>query len=544
VFDLLYLNGFDLRRASLVDRKAALASLLPARDAILRYSDHVSGSGADFFREACRHGLEGIVSKRAHSTYEGGPRGAWVKTKCTRRQEFVIGGYTEPRGARSGLGALLVGVYDGDALVYSGKVGTGFDHRMLIDLEAKLRRIETSTAPFAAPPHVPRSERVHWVSPRTVAEIEFTEWTGDGMLRHPSFKGLREDKPAREVVREGARQAPRDGKSEARVARKKAVKRAPNRVASGERKPAARRRAARGHEDTVAGVRISHPERVLDLQSGFTKLDLARLFETLEDRMVPHYRGRAMMILRCPEGVAAACFVQKHDERAYAGAVRTVMVPEKDGEKPHLTVTDLASLIGLVQLGGLEFHVWGSRADKVELPDRLIFDLDPDPALGWHAVKQAALELRERFRGMKLESFLRTTGGKGLHVVLPIVRRQGWDVAKEFCRGVAQSMVHDAPDRFTAQMSKARRHGRIFVDWLRNGRGATAVGPYSTRVRPGLPIAAPIGWDELPALEAANVWTVTNLPARIAKLRRDPWEGIDDVRQSLPKLRPRVSVTG
>lgn len=516
-FDLLYLDGYDLTAATLEDRKKTLEPLIAglAPD-VLRYSEHIAGHGPSFHREACRLGLEGIISKRRDSPYRAGRGRDWIKVKCLQRQEFVIGGYTDPEKSRQGLGALLLGVYDGGDLRYAGRVGTGFNTRMLKDLEKRLRPMQQAHPPFLG--RVPGPLRgIHWVKPELVGEVAFTEWTGDGRLRHPSFQGLREDKKPRDVKREVPQPTPAasepDWPSRSR----------PNRA------------AAKGAGDGVmAGLRLTNPDKVLYPEQGVTKGDLARYYEAVADRMLPEIGGRPLMILRCPEGRAKHCFHQKHATGSVPPQVKWVEIEESGTVGRTLVVEDLAGLIALVQMGTLEIHVWGSRATDVERPDRLIFDLDPDPSVGWRQVVEAAHLLRDRLAALGLKSWPKTTGGKGLHVVAPIAPKQAWDTVKPFAKAIAEQLESDFPQRYTSNMAKAKRKGKIFVDYLRNGRGATAVATYSTRARPGAPVSMPVGWKELDKTDPKR-FTVLTLPKLLAARKSDPWKGFAGTRQSITR---------
>ena len=644
-FDLLHLDGHDLTRAPLRVRKEALAALLaaaPAESGALRMSDHVEGRGADFFGEACRLGLEGIVSKRADAPYRPGRGSDWLKVKCLQEQELVIVGYSEPSGSRSDLGALLLGVRErpGDELRYAGKVGTGFDAKTLRDLGRRLAPLERPTPPVTDPPRGYKARGVHWVEPELVAQVAFTGWTDEGVLRHPSYKGLREDKGAGEVVRErpatvasddgrarrgraasspgaAAKGAPAGGRrtkpaastqpskgakraqptqrkpaASAKLAKRgakpaasaKPIKRGepakparatkPARAAkrarptstgpatkSAPRKPGSARapkdqptksakrdpapapggKGARpgagrrgGGSTEVAGVRLSNPDRVVFPELGLTKLDLARYYERVADRILPHLHGRALSLVRCPAGRTGHCFYQKHLADATPPTLVEVPVTERSGEKTtYVAVESLAGLISLVQLSVLEIHPWGSRRQHLERPDVLVFDLDPGPGLEWERVVAAARELRGLLAELSLESFVKLTGGKGLHVVVPIAPELTWEPAKAFCRAVVGLLAERSPERYTTVMAKARRQGRIFLDYLRNGFGSTAVAPYSTRARPGAPVAAPVRWEEL-GRTGPGRFDVANLGRRLASLRADPWEGFFELRQRVP----------
>ena len=515
-FDLLHLDGYDLTASPLEARKRVLAALLAEwADPVIRFSDHVRGKGPAFFREACDHALEGIVSKRADAVYRSGRGRDWVKIKCAQRQEFVIGGFTEPSGSRSGFGSLLLGVHEEGKLRYVGNVGTGFKEDFLTELRQRLESIERDDPPFSG--SVPRAQTraAHWVEPRLVGEVEFTEWTRDGRLRHPSFQGLREDIPATDVVREPVQDPPEEpiGSDDPR-----------GRVANPSR---------RGREE-VAGVRLTNPGRVLYPGQGITKRDLALFYEAIGERILPHVAARPLTMLRCPRGEGEACFYQKHADDAFPDSVLRVPVPEANGEvAQYVAIDSLPGLIALVQFGVLEFHVWGSRLDDLERPDRLVFDLDPGPRVQWTDVVTSTRTLGETLEGLGLPAFLKTTGGKGLHVEVPIVPEHDWETVKMFTQAVAQRVARGDPGRYTLNASKSKRSGRIFLDYLRNGRGATAVTAYSTRARKGAPVATPVRWDELGPRLSPDRYNVRNLRRRLAALGEDPWHAFEKSRASL-----------
>lgn len=512
VFDLLHLNGFDLTNVALVERKTALDRLLEAADtgsARIRFTDHIAASGQAFFDHACRLGLEGIISKRVAAKYRAARSRDWLKVKCTRHQELLVGGYTDPGGLRTGFGALLLGGWRDDRLVYVGKVGTGFSERELHSLLAQLKKRAVKTSPFDPPP---TGKGLHWVRPELIAEVRFSQWTGDGVLRHPTYRGLREDRDAAEI----------------RLPREAAAQRDP---------AAATAPMIRRARDTasVAGVRLSHPNRVLYPQQGVTKFALAQFYADIADWILPQLAGRPLSLLRCPQGRQKQCFFQKHPQEALAGNIPRVEITANDGPATYLYVRTLADLVALVQVGTLELHVWGSRVDDVERPDSLVFDLDPAPDVAWSEVLRTAAALRERLAALRLESFARTTGGKGLHLVVPLVPCAGWAEAKAFARGVAHAQARDDRRRLTVNMAKAKRQGRIFLDYLRNGRGATAIASYSTRAREGAPVAVPVRWDELHPALTSERYTIGNLRRRLSALRADPWEGFDEARRPLDR---------
>jgi bifunctional non-homologous end joining protein LigD len=502
VFDLLYLDEEDWRSKPLRERKEALADLLPD-SAVLKFSDHLEGRGEEFFRSACKMGLEGVISKRAASRYHSGRNRDWLKIKCSRRQEAIVGGFTEPSGTRSDLGALLLGVMENGKLRYAGKVGTGFNAATLRELRGRLDRLERKTSPFdPAPRRAEVGGKAHWVEPKLVAEVRFAEWTEDGRMRQAAFQGLREDKSSREVSREVAAAPP----------------------------------PPKSSSEAPSGITLTHPDRVLYPEQGITKLDLARYYEAVAEWILPHVAGRPLTLVRCPEGQAKQCFYQKHPLQQAKPPLHTVPIREDDGgEEPYLYIEDLPGLITVVQLGVLELHPWGSRVKDVEKPDRLIFDLDPDPKIPWAKLVAAAREVHDGLQELGLESWVKTTGGKGLHVCVPLTGDLTWDDLRAFARAFAEVMVQRSPERYLSKASKAARAGKIFVDWLRNGRGATAVAAYSTRAREGATVATPLTWDELGRAKPAK-FTVETIPQRLKKLKSDPWEEFFTVKQRLPKI--------
>lgn len=513
VFDLPYVEGHDLTDATQLERKTVLKQLLervPDGGAI-RYSDHIRGQGRDVVAQACRLGLEGIVSKRAEAPYRQRRSRNWVKSKCLKRQEFVVVGWTDPSGSRSHFGALLLAYYDEGELVYSGRVGTGFDRQTLEELGTRLADFEQTESPLAHRRQSVRGAEIHWVAPELVVEVEFTDWTADGLLRHPAFQGLREDKPPKSVRRE----APMS----------------PQKLT-----PAKRQKARPAKDDArVAGIHISSPDRVVYPEQGITKRVLAEYYADIADYMLPYVAHRPLTVVRCPQGRQQKCFYQKHATEGLPEAVGQVTIQENDDAAQYITIDDASGLVALVQMGALEFHPWGSRNDRLEKPDTLIFDLDPGPDAPWGLVVAGAQEIRSRLSRAGLESYVRTSGGKGLHVVAPLTRRQSWDVLKQFARQLAESIARDAPEQFVATASKAVRHGKVYIDYLRNSRGATAVANYSTRARAGAPVAAPLSWQELSAGVSPDQYRVNNLRTRFDALKADPWEGYHEQRQSITK---------
>jgi bifunctional non-homologous end joining protein LigD len=525
-FDLLHLDGWDLRGVRLEERKEVLRRFLESAPATLRFSDHVRGQGPSFFEAARKAGLEGVVSKRADAPYREGRGGDWRKAKGRLSQEVVIGGWTPLSDGRESIGALLVGFYEGEALVYAGKVGSGFDDRLLADLQHRLDARPRKTCPFAEVPAELR--RVHWVEPDLVAQVEFTQWTDEGRMRQPVFLGLRDDREARHVVRE------RPGTVEGGGV---------DTVAAGRpwealRHHATRTRVASGEEVVdLLGVRLTHPDRVYYPGLGFTKLDLALYYVTIADAVLPHLEGRPLTLVRCPDGIGGETFFQKHPGFWTLPQVRRLAMPGEAEE--YLFVDSVPGLVALAQAGILEIHPWNSRAEHLEQPDQVIFDLDPDEALPFSRVAAAARRVRALLGERGLESFVKTTGGKGLHVCVPLVPERGWEELEEFTRAVAQRLARDEPGTFTANLLKSRRKGKIYVDYLRNVRGANAVGVFSTRAREGAPVSVPVDWDELDRLSGPTDFGVAEVPLRVlgwsSGRAADPWARYRTLQQRVPE---------
>jgi len=495
-FDLLALDGEDLTALPLIERKERLEKLFGKGRSQIQYSQHVRGSGEQLFSELCRQGFEGVVSKRADAPYVGARNGAWLKTKCISRQEFIIIGWT-PSDKSRGFRSLLLGVHDQGTLRYAGKVGTGFDMDEIDRLLDLMRPLEQKKAAADVPRQFGRG--AHWIKPQLVAEIAFTEFTGDGRLRHPSYIGLREDKPAADVVVEHEQPA-----------EKAAVQ---------------------------PVIRISNPDRVIFPESHITKGELAAHYQAVAEIMLPWAGHRPISLVRCPQGRAKKCFFQKHDAGSFGDAVHHVPILEKDGhEEPYLYVDDAKGLLTCVQMGTIEFHGWGSRVDAVEQPDRLVFDLDPDEAIGFADVARAAEHIRAHLDEIGLRSFPMLSGGKGVHIVVPLTPDAEWPAAKDFCHRFALALSEAEPDRFTAALPKAQRKGKIFIDYLRNQRGATAVMPYSARARAAAPVAVPISWEELKGIDTAARWHVGDAAELIERARSRQLAGWGIADQRLPDL--------
>ena len=497
-FDLLEADGKDLSKLPLVERKARLEKLLgkSARQDPVQYSSHVRGHGQKVLDALCREGHEGTIAKRAGAPYRGERSKDWLKIKCLHRQEFVIGGWS-PSSKRRGFASLLLGAWEGDRLIYRGRVGTGFSQDLLEEIFGRLQKLARKTSPFAA---VPREIARHarWTRPELVGEIAYTEMTGDGILRHPSFIGLRGDKPAKEVRMEEPQPIEDDGEEVA------------------ER----------------LGVRLTSPDRVVYPGQGITKSALVAYYEAVAEAMLPHIANRPLSLVRCPQGRAKQCFFQKHDTGGFPPQLRSAPITEKDGEKKdYFFIEDLAGLVAGTQMNVLEWHIWGSHFPAVEQPDRLVFDIDPDIGLDFSAITGAATDIRDRLEALGLVSYAMVSGGKGIHVVVPLEPGKTWPGIKAFCRAIAQNLAAEEPQRFTANLSKAQRKGRLFLDYLRNERGSTAICPWSVRSREGAPVAVPVSWDEVKGLKRANGFS---LDAAAQRARSgDVWEGYFKQRQKL-----------
>jgi bifunctional non-homologous end joining protein LigD len=501
VFDLMHCNGYDLTRTPLGDRKDLLHTIVSglAPDSPVRFSEHLDVDGPTMLAHACRMGLEGIVSKRTDLGYRLGRSDSWLKAKCQKSQEFVILGYVRSTAASGAVGSLVLGYYDRGKLVYAGRVGTGWSLSVASALYAELNKIKAVKPALRDPLPAGAGKGVVWAEPRLVCAVEYRAWTSDGIVMQASFKGLREDKPAAEVVLE----EPPSPHS-----------------------PAQDRKTG-GRNSRPA---LTHPERILWPEAGLTKQGLADYYADIADWILPHIAGRVLSLLRCPSGVNEQCFFAKHPFAGLSNAVRQVDVGE---DEPMLALDGIEGLLNLVQAGVVEIHPWGSRTDDLDHPDRLIFDLDPGEGAPWDAVIAAAVDVRDRLRARGLASFVKTTGGKGLHVVVPVEPMAGWDEAKAFTASIAEAMAADQPGRYVATVAKRARRGRIYIDYLRNDRGSTAVAAYSTRSLPQASVSTPLAWDELSSGLRSDHFTVGNLRHRLAFLTRDPWQGFFDVRQSI-----------
>jgi bifunctional non-homologous end joining protein LigD len=501
-FDLLHINGYDLRGVPLKERKRVLADLLASQNdsSRIRYSSDFDVGGDRLLQHVCRLGAEGIVSKRVDEPYRSGRAKGWLKAKCADRQEFVIAGYVPSTTSPKAIGSLVAAYNENGKFRHAGRVGTGYSMKVAQQLFKLLDPDRVAKPPFPDPLPSEARRDARFVEPKRVMEVAFRGWTAGGQIRQAAFKGLREDKPPQEVVRE----------STGRVSDPKPAKAMP-------------------------AIHLTHADRVLWPEAGITKQGLADYYVSVWESIEPHIVKRPLSLVRCPTGISQGCFFQKHEWKGMDRNIDLIRDP-KDGEK-LVSVSSLEGLLALVQASALEIHPWGSTGDDLEHPDRLIFDLDPGDGVAFADMIGGANEIRERLASMKLESFVKTSGGKGLHVVVPLTPSAGWDDAKDFCRVIAESMERDSPQRYTSTVTKRERKGKIYVDYLRNGRGATAIAPYSSRARAEAGVATPLAWEELPSLTAADLYTLGNIENRMAQLGADPWEDIAKIRQTLPKAK-------
>jgi bifunctional non-homologous end joining protein LigD len=496
-FDLLVHDGQDVTGEGQLARKERLRPLIDGKDERIRFSEHVLGSGEQLFETMCREGYEGVVSKRVDAPYRGTRSKAWLKIKCTHRQEFVIIGWVPSDKARRGFRSLLIGVNGSDGLRYAGRVGTGFGGDVMAQLRERFDQLAVDAPPAVVPRAAARG--VHWVKPELVAEVAFAEFTADEVVRHASFIGLREDKKAADVVAE---------------------------------KPAAAAPAP-----SESAVKISSAERVIFPGDGITKGDLADYYAAVAPIMLPWMGDRPISLVRCPQGRAKQCFFQKHDAGSFGEWVRHVDILEKDGStQPYLYVDDADGIRACVQMGAIEFHGWGAKVADVEKADRVVFDLDPDEGLDFDRVKSAAEDIKRHLADMGLASWPMLSGGKGVHVIVPLIPQAEWPAVKSFSHRFAEALAQAEPERFTAALSKAKRKGRIFIDYLRNQRGATAVMPYVVRARPGASVAAPVTWSELKNIDSAGAFTLRDREMLIERAGGRALQGWGEADQALPDL--------
>ncbi len=543
-FDLLHLDGHNLRNLPLERRKAILEGLVQehGEDGI-RYSSHIRANGGEMFQRICQMGAEGIISKLATSTWRGDRSRQWLKSKCVMQQEFVVGGFAPLSNGSHGIGSLLLGYYENGELIYAGRTGTGFNqktHKLLRDRLDELRQAKPA---FHSLPNEAKKDAI-WVKPSLVVEARFANWTSDNLVRQAAFMGLREDKDPKEVVRETAGHVPKSArgqasdekaaaKEESHSAAKTAQHAAPAMSAAKIEKHPPHKSRDRA---VVAGISISHPDKILDEASHLTKMQLVEYYDAVADHLLPHIADRPLSIVRCPEGSGKPCFFQKQIGKGMPAGVDSVPVTVKKGGNPqreeYVTVSKREGLVGLGQMGVMELHPWGSSNDTLEQPDRIIIDLDPDPELPWKRLVASAIEVRDLMKHLGLETFVKSTGGKGIHVVAPITPKREWPEIKEFAHHFVLMMERANSKLYLTKMTKSARTGRIFLDYLRNERGATAVAPYSPRARSGARVAMPLTWKELERTDPKQ-FAVVNFDEWKARLKRDSWLEMNKVRQQI-----------
>lgn len=594
VFDLLALDGEDLRGRKLAERKAVLEALMKDAPKNLYYSRHVMGNGKAAFQAACEKSMEGIIGKKADSVYSGTRNGDWIKVKCDTRQEFVIGGYTQSAKRSGGVSSLLLGVYEGDELVYAGRAGTGFSERVMKELEERFSGIKRDTSPFGSGPasgkagtsssgllpitgqgdtslsgSVPaagkdgnpssgkmpvpgktstslsrpvpaarKGERITWLEPVLVAEIKFAEWTDDNQLRQASFKGLRTDKDPKDVRRESADEA----EDSAMLAKGPGVSFDHERGIKPEDTSLTTNKATadqtvqtvqvvkEGRNLFIGGIKISNPDRIIFEDPQIRKVDVVKYYAQMSERMLPYTANRILSVVRCHKGITETCFFKKHPGADNKGIITVPVVNSSGEEKEYFCVQNVYGLISEAQMGTLEFHTWGSRADDIERPDVMVFDLDPDEGMELGRVREGVRDLKGILDQLGLVSFLKTSGGKGYHVVVPFVPSVNWDRFSAFARQIAELMEQKWPDRYTSNVRKDKRANRIFIDWIRNGRGATSIAPYSLRARKGALVSMPISWDEMDLVPPDGI-SMKDALSRISGA--DPWEGFYQTGQRL-----------
>lgn len=532
LFDMPYLNGMDLRKVPVQERRTALAAVLePNESPLLRFSDAFEETPEALLNSACQMQMEGLIGKRIGSAYVSRRSNDWIKLKCKNRQEFVVVGFSDPKGARSAFGALLLGLHDADSgqLRYAGKVGTGFNETTLKSIYQQLLPLETKKAAVVNPPSGYEAKGVHWLEPTLLAEVAFAEMTKDGSVRHAVFHGLRNDKPAKDITQELAKPVKKTA-----AAKKTKAKDEPG-ATPAKTKSKAKAPALDGK------VRITHPERVIDASSGTTKLQLAEYYASVAEFILPELADRPVALVRAPDGIAGELFFQKNAERLAIPGI-TSLDKALTGQ-PVMIINNAEALIGAVQMSTVELHTWNATSVDLDKPDRFVLDLDPDPALPWKSMVEATQLTLSVLDELGLKAFLKTSGGKGIHVVVPLTRKLGWDEVKGFSHAIVSHMAKLLPDRFSAVSGPKNRVGRIFIDYLRNGLGATTICAYAARTREGLPVSVPVFREEVAELKGANLWNVHNVHERLAEVGHEPWAGLKRTRQSITaEMRRRIGM--
>lgn len=506
IFDLLALEGDDLRQKPLIERKEILEALLKDSPTCLHYSKHIQGNGKECFAAAYKANLEGIVGKKVNSVYSGTRNGDWIKLKCDKRQEFVIGGYIRTENKTQGISSLLLGVYEGDELIYVGRSGTGFTDHVRKELELNFEGIERADSPFSQPPKGKNNEVITWLEPRLVAEIKFAQWTEKNLLRQASFKGIRTDKDPADVRMEIYKQPE-----------------SPDLPDKKQLSAEDREKTMRTDIDSIiiGGVTITSPYKILFDDSGIKKADVVRYYEKVSQRMLPYVANRILSIIRCPKGICESCFFKKHPGPDNKG-ITVLPVTNSDGEKEdYFYIKDMSGLLLEAQMGTIEFHTWGSRIEELEKPDLMVFDLDPDEGMALEQVRQGVKDVKSILDQLSLTSYLKTSGGKGYHVVVPFKPYADWDTFHSFAKRVAELLEQKWPDRYTSNVRKQKRKNKIFIDWIRNGRGATSIAPYSLRARKGAKVSTPISWEELDSVAPDGV----DMAGAVERISGDdPWK--------------------
>ncbi|WP_338581629.1 DNA ligase D [Pseudomonas sp. MAG733B] len=530
LFDLPYLNGVDLREVPVEERRAALATVLKAtKDPLLRFSDAFGEDPEALLNSACQMRMEGLIGKRLGSPYVSRRSSDWIKLKCKHRQEFVIVGFTDPKGSRSAFGALLLGLHDRDCgeLRYAGKVGTGFTEATLSTIHAQLKPLQTKKPAVVNPPSGAEVRGVHWLKPTLLAEVAFAEMTKDGSVRHAVFHGLRDDKPATEITEERATDMKTTSAKKPTAkpsATKKKAEPAPSQIGLDQGK-----------------VRITHPDRVIDATSGTTKVQLAEYYASVAEWILPQLKDRPVALVRAPDGIAGELFFQKNAERLAIPGITTL--DQKLTGQPMMVINNAEALVGAVQMSTVELHTWNATSDNLDKPDRFVLDLDPDPALPWKRMIEATQLTLTVLDELGLKAFLKTSGGKGIHLVVPLTRKLGWDEVKDFSHAIVSHMAKLLPERFSAVSGPKNRVGRIFIDYLRNGLGATTICAYAARTREGLPVSVPIYREEVAELKGGNQWNIHNVHERLAEVGDGPWEDLKKTRQTITaEMRRRVGM--
>lgn len=514
VFDLLALDGVDLRNKPLTYRKEMLMSIMQKAPKNLQYSQHIKGNGEESLLAACKLGLEGIIGKKADSIYSGTRNGDWIKLKCDKRQELVIGGYTLSDKKSNGISSILLGVYENSELIYAGRAGTGFNALNTKELQEKFCTIKRKASPFIQPPKSKTNEEITWLEPILIAEIKFAEWTEENLLRQASYKGLRTDKDPKEVKREDKKELEPD--EEMKQIPKKDLESNPMKT--------------NNESFMISGIKITHPDKVIFEEENITKADVVRYYEKVSKRMLPYVNNRILSIVRCPKGISESCFYKKHPDKSRKGIITIPITNSNGKEEDYFYIENTEGLIYEAQMGTLEFHTWGSKANNLEKPDIMVFDLDPDEGMNIDKVRKGVKDLKSLLDELSLVSYLKTSGGKGYHIVLPFNPSVNWDAFHDFSRRIAEVMEQKWPDEYTSNVRKDKRKNKIFIDWIRNGKGATSIAPYSLRARKGAKVSMPIKWEELDTITPNGI----GMNDSIKRIElEDPWKDFFIINQQL-----------